>query len=155
LHGTIFRKYNARTGRFVNIGGTNRRNGKSTGTKSGRGNNYQENQGDKSEVTKKFSLCKPVEETKNLIAVHNISDEREIIFKIKLGGDEKVCICIKIIEVLEMKSKIIFENTNKNAVQKSNKEFENLIKKSIYLALLEKGMINQKQYEKCLEKIKD
>jgi hypothetical protein len=54
-----------------------------------------------------------------------------------------------------MKSKIIFENTNKNAVQKSNKEFENLIKKSIYIALLEKGMINQKQYEKCLEKIKD
>jgi hypothetical protein len=80
---------------------------------------------------------------------------KEKLLKIELVGDDKICICIKIIEVLEMKSKIIFENTNKNAVQKSNKEFENLIKKSIYIALLEKGMINQKQYEKCLEKIKD
>ncbi|MGN0461011.1 MAG: hypothetical protein ACI4HZ_01050 [Ruminococcus sp.] len=54
-----------------------------------------------------------------------------------------------------MKRKIIFENNNKNAVRKSNKEFENLIEKSVYLSLLEKGMINQKQYEKCLEKVEN
>ncbi len=53
-----------------------------------------------------------------------------------------------------MKSKIIFDNQNENAVQKSkNKNFKKLISKSIFLSLLEKGLINQKQYEKCLKKL--
>ncbi len=53
-----------------------------------------------------------------------------------------------------MKSKIIFDNQNENAVQKSkNKNFKKLISKSIFLSLLEKGLINQKQYEECLKKL--
>ncbi len=53
-----------------------------------------------------------------------------------------------------MKTKIIFENQNENAVQKSkDKNFKKLISKSIFLSLLEEGLINQKQYEECLKKL--
>ena len=47
LSGTVFRKYNARTGRFVNIRRKNNTNGKINGNKSRRGNNNQENKGNK------------------------------------------------------------------------------------------------------------
>jgi hypothetical protein len=60
MYGTIFRKYNSRTGRFADIGRADRRNGKSFETKSQRGNNYQENQGNKSRITEQFQLREPV-----------------------------------------------------------------------------------------------
>lgn len=54
-----------------------------------------------------------------------------------------------------MKTKIIFENRNENAEQKNvSKEFENAIKKSIFLVLKERGYLTQKQYEECLNKLK-
>ena len=54
-----------------------------------------------------------------------------------------------------MKTKIIFENRNENAEQKNvSKEFENEIKKSIFLVLQEQGYLTQNQYEKCLKKLK-
>lgn len=54
-----------------------------------------------------------------------------------------------------MKTKIIFENRNENAEQKNvSKEFENEIKKSIFLVLQERGYLTQKQYEGCLKKLK-
>ena len=54
-----------------------------------------------------------------------------------------------------MKTKIIFENRNENAEQKNvSKEFENEIKKSIFLVLGERGYLTQNQYEGCLKKLK-
>lgn len=54
-----------------------------------------------------------------------------------------------------MKTKIIFENRNENAEQKNDsKEFENEIKKSIFLVLGEQGYLTQNQYEECLKKLK-
>lgn len=51
-----------------------------------------------------------------------------------------------------MKTKIIFENRNENAEQKNvSKEFENEIKKSIFLVLKERGYLTQNQYEECLK----
>ena len=53
-----------------------------------------------------------------------------------------------------MKTKIIFENRNENAEQKNVcKEFENEIKKSIFLVLGEQGYLTQNQYEECLKKL--
>lgn len=54
-----------------------------------------------------------------------------------------------------MKTKIIFESRNENAEQKNvSKEFENEIKKSIFLVLGERGYLTQNQYEECLKKLK-
>lgn len=54
-----------------------------------------------------------------------------------------------------MKTKIIFENQNENTEQKNvSKEFENEIKKSIFLVLKEQGYFTQNQYEECLKKLK-
>ncbi|MGN0502254.1 MAG: hypothetical protein ACI4HN_04970 [Ruminococcus sp.] len=54
-----------------------------------------------------------------------------------------------------MKTKIIFESRNENAEQKNiSKEFENEIKKSIFLVLWERGYLTQNQYEECLKKSK-
>ena len=54
-----------------------------------------------------------------------------------------------------MKTKIIFEKRNENAEQKNvSKEFENEIKKSIFLVFQEQGYITQNQYEECLKKLK-
>ncbi|MCH5300794.1 MAG: hypothetical protein J1E56_05685 [Ruminococcus sp.] len=51
-----------------------------------------------------------------------------------------------------MKTKIIFEK--QNAEQKSvNKEFENEIKKSFFIALKEKGLLTQTQYEECIKRL--
>ena len=57
-----------------------------------------------------------------------------------------------------MKTQIIFESPKPAAVQKEsvhenrNTEFENEIKKALFLALLEKGLITHAQYELCLGK---
>ena len=57
-----------------------------------------------------------------------------------------------------MKTQIIFESPKPAAVQKDsvhenrNTEFENEIKKALFLALLEKGLITHAQYELCLGK---
>ncbi len=57
-----------------------------------------------------------------------------------------------------MKTQIIFECPKTAAVQKEsvnenrNTEFENEIKKALFLALLEKGFITRVQYELCLQK---
>ena len=54
--------------------------------------------------------------------------------------------------------KYIFESPKPAAVQKEsvhenrNTEFENEIKKALFLALLEKGLITRAQYELCLGK---
>ena len=57
MYGTVLKKYNARTGRFVDIRGQNNRNGKGIRNQSRRGNYNQENQRDKGEITdKKYSL---------------------------------------------------------------------------------------------------
>lgn len=54
-----------------------------------------------------------------------------------------------------MKTKIIFENRNENAEQKNVcKEFENEIKKSIFIVLGERGYLTQNKYEECLKKLK-
>ena len=58
-----------------------------------------------------------------------------------------------------MKTQIIFESPKPAAVQKEsvdenrNTEFENEIKKVLFLALLEKGYITRAQYELCVAKI--
>ena len=58
-----------------------------------------------------------------------------------------------------MKTQIIFESPKPTAVQKEsvhekrNREFENEIKKALFLALLEKGFITRAQYEQCVAKI--
>ena len=53
-----------------------------------------------------------------------------------------------------MKTKIIFESQNENAEQKNiNKDFENEVKKSIFLALIEKGDLTQSQYEECIKRM--
>lgn len=58
-----------------------------------------------------------------------------------------------------MKTQIIFECPKPAAVQESsvnenrNTEFENEIKKALFLALLEKGLITHAQYELCIAKI--
>lgn len=58
-----------------------------------------------------------------------------------------------------MKTQIIFESPKPAAVQKDsvhenrNTEFENKIKKVLFLALLEKGLITDAQYELCIAKI--
>ena len=58
-----------------------------------------------------------------------------------------------------MKTQIIFECPKTAAVQESsvhekrNREFENEIKKALFLALLEKGLITRVQYELCVAKI--
>ncbi len=57
-----------------------------------------------------------------------------------------------------MKTQIIFECPKSLAVQNEsvhenrNTEFENEIKKALFLALLEKGLITRAQYELCLGK---
>lgn len=57
-----------------------------------------------------------------------------------------------------MKTQIIFESQKPSAVQNQsqnetkNTEFENEIKKALFLTLLEKGFITHAQYEQCLEK---
>lgn len=54
-----------------------------------------------------------------------------------------------------MKTKIIFENRNEGAEQKNvSKEFENGIKKSIFLLLQERDYLTQTQYEECIKKLK-
>ncbi len=54
-----------------------------------------------------------------------------------------------------MKTKIIFENRNENAEQRNiSKEFENEIKKSIFLVLKEQDYLTQNQYEECFKKLK-
>lgn len=61
-----------------------------------------------------------------------------------------------------MKTQIIFESQKPSAVQNQsqdecflqetdNTEFENEIKKALFLTLLEKGFITHAQYEQCLE----
>lgn len=58
------------------------------------------------------------------------------------------------IEAIEMKTQIIFESQNKNAVQKVlSKAFEDEIKLAMFLALKEKGLITQAQYEQCIERM--
>lgn len=52
-----------------------------------------------------------------------------------------------------MKTKIIFENQNDCAKDKS-KEFEGQYMKAILLALLEGGKINQAQYDECKRRLK-
>ena len=53
-----------------------------------------------------------------------------------------------------MKTQIIFKSRNENAEQKNiNKDFENVVKKSIFLALKEKGYLTQSQYEECIKRI--
>lgn len=53
-----------------------------------------------------------------------------------------------------MKTQIIFESQNKNVVKNTlPKEFEDKIKTALFLALKEKGLITQAQYEQCLEKM--
>lgn len=53
-----------------------------------------------------------------------------------------------------MKTKIIFENRNEKAEQKNiNKDFENQVKRSIFLALKEKGYLTQSQYEECIKRM--
>lgn len=54
-----------------------------------------------------------------------------------------------------MKTQIIFENQNENAEQKNiSIDFENEVKKSIFLVLKEQGYLKQSQYEECLNKLK-
>lgn len=56
-----------------------------------------------------------------------------------------------------MKTQIIFESPKPTVVQNQsqneikNTEFENEIKKALFLTLLEKGLITHAQYEQCLE----
>lgn len=58
-----------------------------------------------------------------------------------------------------MKTQIIFESPKPAAVQNEsvyenrNTEFENEIKKALFLALLEKGLITRAQYELCIGRI--
>ena len=53
-----------------------------------------------------------------------------------------------------MKTQIIIENRNENAEQKNiNKDFENEVKRSILLAIREKGYLTQSQYEECIKRI--
>ena len=53
-----------------------------------------------------------------------------------------------------MKTKIIFESRNENAEQKNiNKDFENQVKRSIFLALKEKGYLTQSQYDVCIKRM--
>lgn len=53
-----------------------------------------------------------------------------------------------------MKTKIIFESRNEKAQQKSiSKDFENEVKKSIFLTLKEKGYLTQSQYEECIKRM--
>ena len=52
-----------------------------------------------------------------------------------------------------MKTKIIFENQNDCAKDKS-KEFEGQYMKAILLALLEGGKINQAKYDECKRRLK-
>lgn len=55
-----------------------------------------------------------------------------------------------------MKTKIIFEGQEKNAEQKNiSKDFENEVKKSIFLVLKEQSYITQNQYEECVKKLKN
>lgn len=52
-----------------------------------------------------------------------------------------------------MKTQIVI--TNDNAEQKViGKDFENEVKKAMYLALKEKGLLTQTQYEMCIERMK-
>ena len=51
-----------------------------------------------------------------------------------------------------MKTEIVF--TEKPEQVSVCKDLEMVIKKSIFLALKMKGVLNQKQYEECLNKIK-
>lgn len=54
-----------------------------------------------------------------------------------------------------MKTQIVFESQNENAEQKNiNKNFENEVKKSIFLTLKEECYLTQIQYEECIKKIK-
>lgn len=53
-----------------------------------------------------------------------------------------------------MKTKIIFESQNKNIVQNAlPKAFEDEVKLAMFLALKEKGLITQAQYEQCIERM--
>lgn len=52
-----------------------------------------------------------------------------------------------------MKTQIVF--TSDNAEQKViGKDFENEVKKAMYLALKEKGLLTQYQYDECIERMK-
>lgn len=54
-----------------------------------------------------------------------------------------------------MKTKIVFENQDKNTEQKRIcKDFENEVKKSIFLSLKEEGYLTINQYVECLNKLK-
>lgn len=53
-----------------------------------------------------------------------------------------------------MKTQIIFGNRNENAEKKNiNKDFENEVKKSILLAIKEKGYLTQSQHEECIKRM--
>ncbi len=53
-----------------------------------------------------------------------------------------------------MKTQIIIENRNENAEQKNiNEDFENQVKRSILLAIREKGYLTQSQYEECIKRM--
>ncbi len=54
-----------------------------------------------------------------------------------------------------MKTQIIFESQEENVEQKNiSIDFENEVKKSIFLVLKEQGYLKQNQYEECLKKLK-
>jgi hypothetical protein len=90
LYGTIFKKYDNHNGQFIDFPRKSNRNRTNAQNKSN-GAGFSSNVGEEisgrvsDTITKKFSLSEPVEETKDLIAVHNISDEN-LSKAIKLGG---------------------------------------------------------------------
>lgn len=51
-----------------------------------------------------------------------------------------------------MKTKIIFNDRSAEKITVC-KDFENEVKKSIFLALKDKGLLTQKQCEECLKRI--
>lgn len=52
-----------------------------------------------------------------------------------------------------MKTKIIFENENENYTENVNNDLlEKTIENALLVSLLKKGLINQSQYERYIEK---
>lgn len=78
-------------------------------------------------------------------------------YNTKFKNDNSIRItqyCIAFTEVIKLKTKIIFESQNVNAEQKNiNKDFENQVKRSIFLALKEKGYLTQSQYDECIKRM--
>ncbi len=53
-----------------------------------------------------------------------------------------------------MKTKIVFEDRNENYMEKVNQEdLDKEIEKVLYLSLLKKDLISQKQYEECIKRM--